>query len=166
MCLPSCVCICLRVFACPSACWVFARPPPLSLSANLPLVFPLFLPSVDSPSSPPPTRRTPTFLNASGSVLLKRGLRLRMGIDYGQAMVRLVPRTGRLDYVGKPLNRAARIAAKAKAATVRYDLGKLRRGSAPSTSASVPYPPGGFLLVLFAAIDSSFGHVPYPPATS
>ncbi|GLC64163.1 hypothetical protein PLESTF_000131500, partial [Pleodorina starrii] len=53
-----------------------------------------------------------------GSTLLKRGLRLRIGIDCGRAMVRLVPRTGRLDYVGKPLNRAARIAAKAKAATV------------------------------------------------
>ncbi|KXZ53807.1 hypothetical protein GPECTOR_6g725 [Gonium pectorale] len=53
-----------------------------------------------------------------GGVLLKRGLRLRIGIDYGQAMVRLVPRTGRLDYVGRPMNRAARIAAKAKAASV------------------------------------------------
>ncbi|KAG2494400.1 hypothetical protein HYH03_007452 [Edaphochlamys debaryana] len=51
-------------------------------------------------------------------VLVKRGLRLRIGIDYGRAMVRLVPRTGRLDYVGRPMNRAARIAAKAKAATV------------------------------------------------
>ncbi|KAG2491446.1 hypothetical protein HYH03_010232 [Edaphochlamys debaryana] len=50
-------------------------------------------------------------------VLVKRGLRLRIGIDYGRAMVRLVPRTGRLDYVGRPMNRAARIAAKAKAAT-------------------------------------------------
>ncbi|GIL53702.1 hypothetical protein Vafri_9149 [Volvox africanus] len=53
-----------------------------------------------------------------GSTLLKRGLRLRIGIDCGAAMIRLVPRTGRLDYVGRPLNRAARIAAKAKAATV------------------------------------------------
>ncbi|KAG2494402.1 hypothetical protein HYH03_007454 [Edaphochlamys debaryana] len=51
-------------------------------------------------------------------VLVKRGLRLRIGIDYGRAMVRLVPRTGRLDYVGRPMNRAARIAAKAKASTV------------------------------------------------
>ncbi|KAG2494430.1 hypothetical protein HYH03_007482 [Edaphochlamys debaryana] len=51
-------------------------------------------------------------------VLVKRGLRLRIGIDYGRAMVRLVPRTGRLDYVGRPMNRAARIAAKAKPATV------------------------------------------------
>ncbi|GLI67004.1 hypothetical protein VaNZ11_011072 [Volvox africanus] len=53
-----------------------------------------------------------------GSTLLRRGLRLRIGIDCGAAMIRLVPRTGRLDYVGRPLNRAARIAAKAKAATV------------------------------------------------
>ncbi|KAG2494401.1 hypothetical protein HYH03_007453 [Edaphochlamys debaryana] len=53
-----------------------------------------------------------------GGVLQERGLRLRIGIDYGRAMVRLVPRTGRLDYVGRPMNRAARIAAKAKAATV------------------------------------------------
>ncbi|KAG2487108.1 hypothetical protein HYH03_014221 [Edaphochlamys debaryana] len=51
-------------------------------------------------------------------VLMRRGLRLRIGIDCGRAMVRLVPRTGRLDYVGRPLNRAARIAAKAKAASV------------------------------------------------
>ncbi len=50
--------------------------------------------------------------------MVKRGLRLRIGVDYGRAMVRLVPRTGRLDYVGKAMNRAARIAAKAKAATV------------------------------------------------
>ncbi|KXZ53806.1 hypothetical protein GPECTOR_6g724 [Gonium pectorale] len=51
-------------------------------------------------------------------ILHERGLRLRIGIDYGQAMVRLVPRTGRLDYVGRPMNRAARIAAKAKAASM------------------------------------------------
>ncbi|GIM05447.1 hypothetical protein Vretimale_9880 [Volvox reticuliferus] len=51
-------------------------------------------------------------------VLRTRGLRLRIGIDCGAAMIRLVPRTGRLDYVGRPLNRAARIAAKAKAATI------------------------------------------------
>ncbi|KAG2485178.1 hypothetical protein HYH03_016067 [Edaphochlamys debaryana] len=54
----------------------------------------------------------------SDGVLVRRGLRLHIGIDYGRAMVRLVPRTGRLDYVGRPMNRAARIAAKAKAATV------------------------------------------------
>ncbi|GIL53577.1 hypothetical protein Vafri_9189 [Volvox africanus] len=51
-------------------------------------------------------------------VLTKRGLRLRIGIDFGRAMVRLVPRTGKLDYVGRPMNRAARIAAKAKAASM------------------------------------------------
>ncbi|PNG99689.1 Adenylate cyclase, partial [Tetrabaena socialis] len=50
-------------------------------------------------------------------VLVKRGLRLRIGIDWGPVAVRLVPRTGRLDYVGRPMNRAARIAARAKAAT-------------------------------------------------
>ncbi|EFJ51851.1 hypothetical protein VOLCADRAFT_103346 [Volvox carteri f. nagariensis] len=38
--------------------------------------------------------------------------------DLGTAMLRPVPRTGRLDYVGRPMNRAARIAAKAKAATM------------------------------------------------
>ncbi|KAG2485185.1 hypothetical protein HYH03_016074 [Edaphochlamys debaryana] len=54
----------------------------------------------------------------SDGVVVRRGLRLHIGIDYGRAMVRLVPRTGRLDYVGRPMNRAARIAAKAKAATV------------------------------------------------
>ncbi|PNW81448.1 hypothetical protein CHLRE_07g356550v5 [Chlamydomonas reinhardtii] len=53
-----------------------------------------------------------------GGVLIERGLRLRIGVDYGRAMVRLVPRSGRLDYVGRPMNRAARIAAKAKAASV------------------------------------------------
>ncbi|GLC64166.1 hypothetical protein PLESTF_000131800 [Pleodorina starrii] len=51
-------------------------------------------------------------------VLQNRGLRLCIGIDCGPAMMRLVPRTGRLDYVGRPLNRAARIAAKAKAGTM------------------------------------------------
>ena len=55
---------------------------------------------------------------AAGGVLIERGLRLRIGVDYGRAMVRLVPRSGRLDYVGRPMNRAARIAAKAKAASV------------------------------------------------
>ncbi len=54
-----------------------------------------------------------------GGVLVERGLKLRIGVDYGRAMVRLVPRSGRLDYVGRPMNRAARIAAKAKAASVR-----------------------------------------------
>eukprot|EP00198_Chlamydomonas_reinhardtii_P005299 XP_001694635.1 predicted protein [Chlamydomonas reinhardtii] len=53
-----------------------------------------------------------------GGRLVKRGLRLRIGVDYGRAMVRLVPRSGRLDYVGRPMNRAARIAAKAKAASL------------------------------------------------
>ncbi|KAG2434337.1 hypothetical protein HYH02_012357 [Chlamydomonas schloesseri] len=53
-----------------------------------------------------------------GGVLVERGLRLRIGVDFGRAMVRLVPRSGRLDYVGRPMNRAARIAAKAKAASV------------------------------------------------
>ncbi|GIL89225.1 hypothetical protein Vretifemale_17026 [Volvox reticuliferus] len=53
-----------------------------------------------------------------GGALVKRGLRLRIGADRGCAMLRPVPRTGRLDYVGRPMNRAARIAAKAKAATM------------------------------------------------
>ncbi|KAG2434341.1 hypothetical protein HYH02_012359 [Chlamydomonas schloesseri] len=53
-----------------------------------------------------------------GGRLVKRGLRLRIGVDFGRAMVRLVPRSGRLDYVGRPMNRAARIAAKAKAASL------------------------------------------------
>ncbi|KAG2423038.1 hypothetical protein HXX76_015554 [Chlamydomonas incerta] len=53
-----------------------------------------------------------------GGRLVKRGLRLRIGVDYGRAMVRLVPRSGRLDYVGRPMNRAARVAAKAKAASL------------------------------------------------
>jgi class 3 adenylate cyclase len=60
----------------------------------------------------------PTGLPIAAGVLVKRGLRLRIGADLGCAMLRPVPRTGRLDYVGRPMNRAARIAAKAKAASV------------------------------------------------
>ncbi|KAG2490770.1 hypothetical protein HYH03_010920 [Edaphochlamys debaryana] len=47
-----------------------------------------------------------------GRVVL-RGLRLRVGLEGGPAIARVVPRTGRLDYTGRTLNRASRIASKA-----------------------------------------------------
>ncbi|KAG2492922.1 hypothetical protein HYH03_008835 [Edaphochlamys debaryana] len=47
-----------------------------------------------------------------GRVVL-RGLRLKMGLETGVATARLVPRMGRLDYTGRTLNRASRIATKA-----------------------------------------------------
>lgn len=55
-----------------------------------------------------------------GGVLRCRGLRLKIGVDWGLAMMRANPVTGRLDYLGRPLNRAARFVDKAKPGTVRF----------------------------------------------
>ncbi len=48
-----------------------------------------------------------------------RGPRLRCGIHIGHAEVSLNPRSGRLTYTGKVMNRAARIASKALGGQVR-----------------------------------------------
>ncbi|KAG2482346.1 hypothetical protein HYH03_018716 [Edaphochlamys debaryana] len=53
-----------------------------------------------------------TEVRRDGRVVL-RGLRLRVGLEGGPAIARVVPRTGRLDYTGRTLNRASRIASKA-----------------------------------------------------
>ncbi len=53
-----------------------------------------------------------------GRVVL-RGLRVRLGLEAGPAAARLVPRTGRLDYTGRTMNRASRIASKAAQGAVR-----------------------------------------------
>ncbi len=50
--------------------------------------------------------------------VLFRGLRLKVGVDAGAADATIVPSTGRVDYRGRVMNRAARIAAKAQAGQV------------------------------------------------
>eukprot|EP00198_Chlamydomonas_reinhardtii_P009142 XP_001698479.1 predicted protein [Chlamydomonas reinhardtii] len=70
-----------------------------------------------------------------GSVVL-RGLRLRVGLETGPATARLVPRTGRLDYTGRTLNRASRIASKAAAGTVLISSGLWKRALAVANTAA------------------------------
>jgi len=52
------------------------------------------------------------------AVVLMRGLRLKVGIDMGPATGMINPVTGRMDYKGRVLNRAARISAKAASGKV------------------------------------------------
>ncbi|KAG2428782.1 hypothetical protein HXX76_011482 [Chlamydomonas incerta] len=74
-----------------------------------------------------------------GSLIL-RGLRLRVGLEVGPATARLVPRTGRLDYTGRTLNRASRIASKASAGTVLVSSGLWQRALAAGEAVSAVKP--------------------------
>ena len=50
---------------------------------------------------------------APAGELLYRGLRVRVGIHYGEPTCKIDPITGRMDYFGPVVNRAARVAASA-----------------------------------------------------
>ncbi|KAG2490769.1 hypothetical protein HYH03_010919 [Edaphochlamys debaryana] len=114
-----------------------------------------------------------------GRVVL-RGLRLRVGLEGGPAIARVVPRTGRLDYTGRTLNRASRIASKAGQGAVltsaalwsrvRVTIYGTSDGGAPAvvSPTAAPgvartsregVPPAPFLPDVRELVGSSQGHV-------
>lgn len=54
---------------------------------------------------------------------MSRGLRLKAGCDLGRVTAAVNPTTGRMDYRGKAMNKAARVAAKASTGQVRCCCG-------------------------------------------
>lgn len=58
----------------------------------------------------PLTDNNSSTSSTGNKVLLYRGLRVRMGIHTGTPLHQLDPVTGRMDYFGQMVNRAARVA--------------------------------------------------------